>query len=81
VFCLMALTGAAFWQLADFTNIGLKSAYREGWGYVREFGGAYSTNEIGATVRVRKKEVLAQKAKSGNHQNNRFVTIATDAQL
>jgi len=35
---------------------------------------------------VRKKGVLArgqncQKEESGNHQNNRFVTIATDAQL
>jgi len=39
-----------------------------------------------ASMRVRKKGVLArgqncQKEESGNHQNNRFVTIATDAQL
>ena len=31
------------------------------------------------TITVRKKGVLAQKEESGNHQNNRFVTIATDA--
>jgi len=30
---------------------------------------------------VRKKGVLAQKEESENHQNNRFVTIAIDAQL
>jgi len=41
----MALTGAAFWQLADFTNIGLKSAYRE--------VGVMCGSLVGPTVQVR----------------------------